>query len=111
MNVNLRTVFFMSQAVARYWITKKQRGKIINVASMLSYSGGIRVHAYAASKTGLLGITRSMANELAAEGINVNAVAPGWMITDITLNVREDPARNRMVLDRLPANRWGNPTT
>lgn len=109
MNVNLRSVFFMSQAAARYWVQHNKRGKIINLASMLSYSGGLRVHAYAASKSGILGITRSMANELAPHGINVNAIAPGWITTDITANVRQDPARSQSTLDRISANRWGEP--
>jgi len=109
MNVNLRSVFFLSQAAARHWVSQSKRGKIINLASMLSYSGGLRVHAYAASKSGILGITRSMANELAPLGINVNAIAPGWIITDITANVRQDPVRSQSTLDRISANRWGEP--
>lgn len=109
MNVNLRTTFFMSQAVARQFIAQGSGGKIINIASMLSYQGGIRVPSYTASKSGVLGITRLMANEWAQEGINVNAIAPGYMETNNTEALRADDQRNQEILERIPAARWGQP--
>ena len=95
MNINLKTVFFFSQAVARQFIKQKTGGKIINVASMLSFQGGIRVPSYTASKSGVMGITRLMANEWAKYNINVNAIAPGYMATDNTAPMREDPKEVR----------------
>ncbi|MCP8688832.1 2-dehydro-3-deoxy-D-gluconate 5-dehydrogenase KduD [Marinobacterium sedimentorum] len=109
MNVNLRTTFFMSQAVARQFIAQRSGGKIINIASMLSYQGGIRVPSYTASKSGVLGITRLMANEWAHENINVNAIAPGYMATNNTQDLRTDEQRNQEILERIPAARWGQP--
>jgi 2-deoxy-D-gluconate 3-dehydrogenase len=109
MNVNLKTLFFLSQAVARQLIKQKTGGKIINIASMLSFQGGIRVASYTASKSGVMGITRLMANEWAAHNINVNAIAPGYMATDNTAPLREDPVRNKAILERIPAGRWGVP--
>lgn len=109
MNVNLKTTFFLSQAVARRFIAQGGGGKIINVASMLSYQGGIRVPSYTASKSGVLGITRLMANEWARHNINVNAVAPGYMETNNTEALRADEQRNQEILDRIPAARWGTP--
>jgi 2-dehydro-3-deoxy-D-gluconate 5-dehydrogenase len=109
MNVNLKTLFFLSQAVARQFIKQKTGGKIINIASMLSFQGGIRVPSYTASKSGVMGITRLMANEWAPYNINVNAIAPGYMTTDNTAPLREDPIRNKAILDRIPAARWGVP--
>jgi 2-deoxy-D-gluconate 3-dehydrogenase len=85
-------------------------GKIINIASMLSFQGGIRVPSYTASKSGIAGITRLLANEWAAKGINVNAIAPGYMATDNTAQLRADPARNNAILERIPAGRWGEPS-
>jgi len=108
MNINLKTVFFMSQAVGRYMIARG-RGKIINIASMLSFQGGIRVPSYTASKSGVAGITRLLANEWAANGINVNAIAPGYIATDNTAQLRGDADRSRAILDRIPAERWGTP--
>jgi 2-dehydro-3-deoxy-D-gluconate 5-dehydrogenase len=108
-NVNLKTVFFFSQAVARQFIKQNNGGKIINVASMLSFQGGIRVPSYTASKSGVMGITRLMANEWAKYGINVNAIAPGYMATDNTQALREDPKRSEEILARIPAGRWGIP--
>jgi len=108
MNVNLRTTFFLSQAVARQFIAQGSGGKIINIASMLSYQGGIRVPSYTASKSGVLGITRLMANEWARHGINVNAIAPGYMATNNTEALRADEQRNQEIIDRIPATRWGN---
>jgi 2-deoxy-D-gluconate 3-dehydrogenase len=88
---------------------QKTGGKIINIASMLSFQGGIRVPSYTASKSGVMGITRLMANEWAAHNINVNAIAPGYMATDNTAPLREDPIRNKAILERIPAGRWGVP--
>ncbi len=107
MNVNLKTLFFLSQAVARNLIAADRRGKIIHVASMLSYQGGIRVSSYTASKHAVMGLTRSMANELAPRGINVNAIAPGYMVTANTQALRDDPKRSAEILGRIPAGRWG----
>ncbi len=109
MNINVRTVFFFSQAVARKFIEQKSGGKIINVASMLSFQGGIRVPSYTASKSGVMGITRLMANEWAKHGINVNAVAPGYMATNNTEQLRADEQRSAEILGRIPAGRWGLP--
>ena len=109
-DVNLKAAFFLSQAVARYWVAQARGGKIINIASMLSFQGGVRVASYTASKSGLLGITRLLANEWAARGINVNAIAPGYFVTGNTEALRKDEARNRAILDRIPAARWGNPS-
>ncbi|TCT13830.1 2-deoxy-D-gluconate 3-dehydrogenase [Natranaerovirga pectinivora] len=108
MNLNLKTVFFLSQAVAKQFV-KQGGGKIINIASMLSFQGGIRVPSYTASKSGVKGITMLMANELASKNINVNAIAPGYMATANTAPIRADEARNRAILDRIPADRWGTP--
>ena len=109
MNINLKTVFFLSQAFARQVIAQKTQGKIINIASMLSFQGGIRVPSYTASKSGVVGITRLMANEWASLRINVNAIAPGYMATNNTAQLRADENRNRAILDRIPAARWGVP--
>ena len=108
--VNLKTAFFLSQAAARHWVAGGRGGKIINIASMLSFQGGIRVASYTASKSGLLGITRLLANEWAARGINVNAIAPGYFATNNTQALRADEARNAAILARIPAARWGNPS-
>jgi 2-dehydro-3-deoxy-D-gluconate 5-dehydrogenase len=109
MSVNLRTTFFLSQAVARQFMAQRSGGKIINIASMLSYQGGVRVPSYTASKSGLLGLTRLLANEWAHENINVNAIAPGYMETNNTEALRCDEQRSREILDRIPAARWGLP--
>lgn len=109
MNLNLKSVFFLSQAVARQFIAQGEGGKIVNIASMLSFQGGIRVPSYTASKSGILGITRLLANEWAAHGINVNAIAPGYMATNNTQELRDDDKRSKEILDRIPAARWGNP--
>jgi 2-deoxy-D-gluconate 3-dehydrogenase len=108
-NLNLKTVFFFSQAVARQFIAQGHGGKIINVASMLSFQGGVRVPSYTASKSGVTGITRLMANEWAAQRINVNAIAPGYMATNNTAALRADEGRNASILERIPAGRWGTP--
>jgi len=109
MNLNLKSVFFLSQAVARQFIRQGKGGKIINIASMLSFQGGIRVPSYTASKSGVLGITRLLANEWATQGINVNAIAPGYMATNNTQQLRDDAQRSKEILDRIPAGRWGTP--
>jgi 2-dehydro-3-deoxy-D-gluconate 5-dehydrogenase len=107
--VNLRSVFALSRAFAKNVVERKASGRIINIASMLSYQGGIRVVAYTAAKSGILGLTRAMSNELAPLGINVNAIAPGYMATDNTAALRKDEQRNRDILARIPAGRWGTP--
>jgi len=109
MNVNIRGLFFLSQSVTRTMIEQGRGGKIINTASMLSFQGGILVPSYAASKSGVMGLTRLMACELAKHNIQTNAIAPGYMATDNTKPLREDPVRNRSILDRIPAGRWGKP--
>jgi 2-deoxy-D-gluconate 3-dehydrogenase len=108
-NLNLKSVFFLSQAVARQFIAQGEGGKIINIASMLSFQGGIRVPSYTASKSGVLGITRLLANEWSKHGINVNAIAPGYMATDNTQALRDDEERSKAILERIPAERWGTP--
>ncbi|MGL1893006.1 MAG: 2-dehydro-3-deoxy-D-gluconate 5-dehydrogenase KduD [Spirochaetaceae bacterium] len=109
MNINVKNVFFMGQAFARQVIAQKTPGKIINIASMLSFQGGIRVPSYTASKSGIKGITMTMANEWGKFGINVNAIAPGYMATANTKDLRADPVRSKEILDRIPADRWGTP--
>jgi 2-deoxy-D-gluconate 3-dehydrogenase len=107
LETNLTAPFRLSQRVAAVWISAGRGGKIIHTASMLSFQGGVRVASYTASKSALAGLTRLMANELAAKGINVNAIAPGYMATDNTAQLRADPVRNQAILDRIPAARWG----
>lgn len=109
MNVNIKGAFFMAQAAGRHFIAQGY-GKIINIASMLSFQGGIRVPSYTASKSGIAGITRLLANEWAHKGITVNAIAPGYMATDNTAQLRADADRNKSILDRIPAGRWGEPS-
>lgn len=109
MDVNLKSVFFLSQAVARRWIAEGRSGKIINTASMLSFQGGIRVPSYTASKSGIAGLTKLMANEWAKHGINANAIAPGYFATDNTQALQDDPVRSKEILGRIPAGRWGQP--
>ncbi|MCM2275907.1 MAG: 2-dehydro-3-deoxy-D-gluconate 5-dehydrogenase KduD [Candidatus Didemnitutus sp.] len=108
-NVNLNAVFFLSQAFVRQLLAANRPGKIVNVASMLSFQGGIRVPSYTASKSAVLGLTRLMANELGGRGICINAIAPGYMATDNTAPLRADEKRNQAILDRIPAGRWGTP--
>jgi 2-dehydro-3-deoxy-D-gluconate 5-dehydrogenase len=108
LTINLRSVFFMSQAAARHMV-KQGGGKIINVASMLSYQGGILVPSYTAAKSAIAGVTRALANEWAKYNINVNAIAPGYMATDNTAPIRADANRNQSILDRIPIGRWGTP--
>ena len=110
MNVNLKTVFFLSQAVVKTMIAGNRGGKIVNTASMLSYQGGIRVPSYTASKSGVAGLTKLMANEWAKHGVNANAIAPGYFATDNTQALQDDPVRNKEILGRIPAGRWGDPS-
>lgn len=110
LDINLKTVFFLSQAVAKQFIKQGTGGKIINIASMLSFQGGIRVPSYTASKSAVMGVTRALATELAAHNINVNAIAPGYMATNNTEALRADAERNAAILERIPANRWGLPS-
>ena len=110
MNLNIKSVFFMSQAAAKHFIAQGNGGKIINIASMLSFQGGIRVPSYTASKSGVMGVTRLMANEWAKHNINVNAIAPGYMATNNTQQLRADEQRSAEILDRIPAGRWGLPS-
>ena len=107
--VHLTAAFRLSQLAARHMLQKGVGGKIVNVASLLSFQGGIFVPAYAAAKGGLAQLTRALANEWACKGINVNAIAPGYMVTDSTAALRNDEQRNRLILDRIPAGRWGEP--
>jgi 2-deoxy-D-gluconate 3-dehydrogenase len=109
MDINIDAVFFLSQAFVRDVIARGATGKIINIASMLSFQGGIRVPSYTASKSAVQGLTRLMACELAGQGINANAIAPGYMATDNTALLRSDEKRSAAILDRIPAGRWGTP--
>ena len=109
MQVNLKALFILAQGFGRTLLAAGKRGKIINIASMLSFQGGIRVASYTASKHGVLGLTRLLANEWAVHGINVNAIAPGYMETDNTAALRQDKVRNAEILARIPAGRWGMP--
>jgi 2-deoxy-D-gluconate 3-dehydrogenase len=106
---NLKVPFFLAQAAAKSMVAGNRGGKIINVASLLSIQGGIRVASYTASKSGLAGLTRLLANEWAAQGINVNAIVPGYFATNNTDALRADKERNRQILERIPAGRWGDP--
>lgn len=108
MQINLKAVFLLSQAASRQ-MAAQGGGKIINIASMLSFQGGILVPSYTASKSAVAGITKALANELAEKNINVNAIAPGYMATDNTAPLRADENRNASILERIPAGRWGDP--
>jgi 2-deoxy-D-gluconate 3-dehydrogenase len=108
-DINLGSLFFLSQAYGRRLLAETRRGKIVNIASLLSFQGGIRVASYTASKHGALGITRLLACEWAAKGINVNAVAPGYIVTNNTEALRADEKRSAAILERIPAGRWGTP--
>jgi len=108
-NIDLKSVFFLSQAFARRVLARGGAAKIINVASILAQVGGIRVPSYTASKHGVAGLTKLLANEWAAKGINVNAIAPGYVRTDFTQALQDDPVRNKALLSRIPAGRWGEP--
>lgn len=109
MDVNLKAVFLLCQAFARAVIVRGAGGRIVNIASLLSFQGGIRVPAYTASKHGVAGLTKIMANEWAPHDINVNAVAPGYIATNNTTALREDASRSAEILGRIPAGRWGEP--
>ena len=106
--VNLTAVFQLSQLAGRYMVERGRGGKIVNIASLLSFQGGILVPAYAAAKGGVAQLTKALANEWASKGINVNAIAPGYMATDNTEALRNDPVRSKQILDRIPASRWGD---
>ncbi len=110
MNLNLKSLFFLSQAVGRIFIEQGRGGKIINIASMLSFQGGIRVASYTSSKSGVLGLTRLLGNEWAKYQINVNGIAPGYMDTNNTIALRNNKKRNKEILDRIPSGRWGLPS-
>jgi 2-dehydro-3-deoxy-D-gluconate 5-dehydrogenase len=110
MDVNLKSVFFLTQAFARRMLADGAGGKVINIASLLSFQGGIRIASYTASKSGLAGLTRLLACEWAGRGINVNAIAPGYFATNNTQALREDPERNAQILSRIPAGQWGDPS-
>ncbi len=107
-NTNLKTLFFLSQAAAKGMIAQGS-GKIINIASLLTFQGGIRVPSYAAAKSGVGGVTKAMANELAPQGVQVNAIAPGYISTNNTAALQGDEVRNRQILERIPTGRWGRP--
>ena len=107
--INLNALFFLSQAAGRV-MAEQGSGKIINVASMLSFQGGILVPGYTATKSAVAGVTKALANEWAAKGINVNAIAPGYMATDNTAPLRADEKRNKAILERIPAGQWGDPS-
>jgi 2-deoxy-D-gluconate 3-dehydrogenase len=109
-DTNLKTAFFLSQATARAMLDARRGGKIIQIASLRSFQGGSRVAPYTASKSGLLGLTRLLASEWAAHGINVNAIAPGYFETRNTEDLRNDPVRAKAILERIPAGRWGVPS-
>jgi 2-deoxy-D-gluconate 3-dehydrogenase len=109
LEVNLSNAFRLCRAIGRHLLDRGQPGKIINVASLLSFQGGVTVPGYAAAKGGLMQLTKALANEWASHGINVNAIAPGYMQTDNTRALREDPQRHRQITERIPAGRWGTP--
>lgn len=109
LSINLKTLFFLSQEFAKLVLGEKRRGKIVNVASLLSFQGGIRVPAYTASKHGVAGLTQALCNEWAGQGINVNAIAPGYVESNNTTALRADPDRSAAILGRIPAGRWGQP--
>jgi len=107
-DTNLKSLFFLSQAASRHMVAQGS-GKIINIASLLSFQGGIRVPSYAAAKSGVAGVTKAMANELAPSGVQVNAIAPGYIATNNTAALQADETRNRQILERIPTGRWGKP--
>ncbi len=109
MNLNIKAVFLLSQAAARQMVKQGKGGRIISIASMLSFQGGIRVPSYTSSKSAVMGLTRLMACELGPKGINCNAIAPGYMATDNTAPLRADEKRSAAILERIPAGRWGTP--
>jgi len=107
--VNLTSVFHLSQMAAQHML-KQGKGKIVNIASLLSFQGGVLVPSYAAAKSGVAALTKAFANEWAVKGINVNAIAPGYMATDNTAALRKDADRSRQILERIPAGKWGDPS-
>lgn len=107
MDVNLKALFFTTQAFGNSVFARDGQGAVVNIASLLSFQGGIRVSSYTAAKHGVAGLTKILANEWAAKGINVNAVAPGYIETNNTEALRDDPVRNKAILERIPAGRWG----
>jgi 2-deoxy-D-gluconate 3-dehydrogenase len=107
-DTNLKTLFFLSQAAAKGMV-ERGSGKIVNIASLLTFQGGIRVPSYAAAKSGVGGVTKAMANELAGKGVQVNAIAPGYISTNNTAALQGDETRNRQILERIPTGRWGDP--
>lgn len=109
MDINLKVVFFLSQAFAKSRVAAGQGGSIINIASLLSFQGGIRVPSYTAAKSGLAGLTKILSNEWSANGITVNSVAPGYVVSNNTTDLRNDPERNKAILDRIPLGRWADP--
>jgi 2-deoxy-D-gluconate 3-dehydrogenase len=109
-DINLHAVFKLCRAAGRQWIPAGRSGKIINIASLLAFQGGILVPSYAASKGAVAQLTKALANEWAAKGVNVNAIAPGYMATDNTAALRADENRSRQILERIPAGRWGEPS-
>jgi len=109
MDINLKVVFFLSQAFAKSRVAAGQGGSIINIASLLSFQGGIRVPSYTASKSGVAGLTKILSNEWSAKGITVNSVAPGYVVSNNTTDLRNDPERNKAILDRIPLGRWAEP--
>jgi 2-deoxy-D-gluconate 3-dehydrogenase len=108
-DTNLKSLFFLCQAAGRHMVAQG-RGKIINIASMLSFQGGIRVPSYTASKSGVAGLTKLLANEWAMKGVNVNAIAPGYIATNNTAALQADETRNRQIMERIPSGRWGEPS-
>lgn len=110
MDVNAKAAFFLTQAFARGVLARGGRGAVVNIASLLSFQGGVRAPSYTASKHAVAGLTKILANEWAARGINVNAVAPGYIVTANTAALRADPERSRQILERIPAGRWGEPS-
>lgn len=108
-HLNLKSTYLLSQSFAKQVIQQKTKGKIINIASMLSFTGGVYCPAYTASKTGVMGLTKAMANELSKYNINCNAIAPGYMDTLLTKDIQNDPVRNKEILDRIPMKKWGQP--
>jgi len=108
-DTNLKSTFFLAQAAGRHMLAQGS-GKIVNIASLLSFQGGIRVPSYTASKSGVAGLTKLLANEWAAKGVNVNAIAPGYIATNNTAALQADETRNRQIQERIPAGRWGDPS-
>lgn len=109
MDINLKVVFFLSQAFAKSRLAANAGGSVINIASLLSFQGGIRVPSYTASKSGVAGLTKILSNEWSAHGITVNSVAPGYVVSNNTTDLRNDPERNKAILDRIPLGRWADP--